>query len=185
MNIGRSTVLESVEDVVEALCDLNYEYIEFPETITETQAKTKSKLPNIVGAMDGTHIHIKAPKDSAVDYFGMYKQHDFVIQAIAHGKGLFLDFAAGYPGSIHDTRVLRNFNIFDRAERGQILRDPFIRIDNFDIGPYLVGDSAYPIAPWLQKPFAESTRVADEVRFNKELSNARVVIKCAFGTLKC
>lgn len=190
MNIGRSTVLESVEDVVEALCDLKNEYIKFPETIAETQAAidtftTKSNLPNIVGAIDGTHIHIKGPKDSAVDYFSRYQQYDFVIQAIADGKGLFLDFAAGYPGSMHDARVLRNSNIFDRAERGQILQGPFIRIDNFDIGPYLVGDSAYPIAPWLQKPFAESTRVADEVRFNKELSNARVVIECAFGTLKC
>ena len=186
----RSTVLESVEDVVEALCDLKNEYIKFPETIAETQAAidtftTKSNLPNIVGAINGTHIHIKGPKDSAVDYFSRYQQYDFVIQAIADGKGLFLDVAAGYPGSMHDAHVLRNSNIFDRAERGQIFQGPFIRIDNFDIGPYLVGDSAYPIAPWLQKPFVQSTRVADEVRFNKELSNAQVVIECAFGTLKC
>ena len=87
MNIGRSTVLESVEDVVEALCDLKNEYIKFPETIAETQAAidtftTKSNLPNIVGAIDGTHIHIKGPKDSAVDYFSRYQQYDFVIQAI-------------------------------------------------------------------------------------------------------
>ena len=84
MNIGRSTVLESVGDVVEALCDLKYECITVPETIAETEAaidtfKTKSSLPNL--AMDRTHIHIKAPKDSAVDYFSRYQQHDFVIQA--------------------------------------------------------------------------------------------------------
>ena len=190
LNIGRSTVLECVQDVVEALVDLKDEYIKFPVTHAETQAAIdtfarKSDLPNVVGAIDGTHIHIKAPKDSAVDYFSRYQQHDFIIQAIADGMGLFLDFAAGYPGCMHDARVLRNSNIFDRAERGEVLHHPIIRIGNSDIGPYLVGDSAYPIAPWLQKPFPEATRVADEVRFNKQLSNARVVIECAFGSLKC
>lgn len=52
------------------------------------------------------------------------------------------------------------------------MQGPFIRIENSDIGPYLVGDSAYPIDPWLQRPFAETTRDADDVQFNKELSMA-------------
>ena len=32
-----------------------------------------SDLPNIAGAIDGTHIKIKAPKESAFDYFSRYK----------------------------------------------------------------------------------------------------------------
>ena len=38
-----------------------------------------SDLTNIVGATEGTHIRIEAPKDSAVDIFSRYQQHDFVV----------------------------------------------------------------------------------------------------------
>ena len=39
------------------------------------------------------------------------------------------------------------------AERGNILQAPVVTIGGRDIRPYLVGDSAYPQAPWLIKPF--------------------------------
>ena len=70
------------------------------ETFTD-----KSRLRNIVEAIDETHIKIISPRDSAVDYFSGNRQHDFIIQAVADGKGLFLDFGAAYPGSLHDARV--------------------------------------------------------------------------------
>ena len=111
-NVGRSTVLEVVQDVVEALFNLKNVYIKFPITEAETRVcietfQDVSDLPNIVGAIDGSHI-IAAPPDSAVDYFSRYQQHDFIVQAIVHGKKRFPDFVSGFPGSMHDARVLRN-----------------------------------------------------------------------------
>lgn len=41
----------------------------------------------------------------------------------------------------------------------------------------LVGDSAYPLSPWLQKPYPEGTGDPAEIRFNKKLSFARVVVE--------
>ncbi|XP_067022925.1 putative nuclease HARBI1 [Acropora muricata] len=133
--------------MVETLYEIRNEYIKFPETEAETVAATGtfaelSELPNIVGAIDGSHVKIKAPKDSAVDYFSRYQQHDFIIQAVVNGLTLFLDFACAYPGSMHDARVLRRSAIFGRAGDG------------------------------------------DEIKFNKELSSARVKVECAFGLLK-
>ena len=188
-NVGKATVIEAVQDVVEALYELRNEYIKFPESEAETRAATEtfeelSELPNIVGAIDGSHVRIKAPKDSAVDYFSRYQQHDFIIQAVVNGQKLFLDFACGYPGSMHDARVLRRIAIFRRAEGGDILTVPTVDINGNEIGPYLVGDSAYPLSPWLMKPYPEGTRDRDEINFNKELSSARVKVECAFGLLK-
>ena len=70
---------------------------------------------------------------------------------------IFQDVEAGYPGSMHDARVLRNSNIFTRVENSEILTGPPVSIGGNDIRPYLVGDSAYPLSNWLIKPFPERT----------------------------
>ena len=107
------------------------------------------------------------------------------MQAVVNGKMIFMDIAAGFPGSMHDARVLRNSMIYEKAEHGDILAaGPIHMVDGNEIQPYLVGDSAYPLSPWLQKPFPEGTRDLDEIQLNEELSSARVQVECAFGILK-
>ena len=65
MNVGKSTVIKAVQDVVESLFDLRNEYIKFPATEQETAAliRTFEEYPdllNIAGAFDGTRIRIEA-----------------------------------------------------------------------------------------------------------------------------
>lgn len=109
-NVGRSTVLEAVQDIVEALFNLRNVYIKFPIAEAETLVcietfQDVSDVPNIVGAIGGSHI-IAAPPDSVVDYFSRYQQHDFIVPAIVDCKKCFLDFASSSAGSMHDARVL-------------------------------------------------------------------------------
>ena len=189
LNVGRTTAIEAVQDVVNQLYELRNHYIKFPVTAAEIAASIEtfaqlSELPNVVGAIEGTHIRINAPRNSAVDYFSRYQSHDFIIQGIADGRKLFLHAAAGYPGSMHDARVLRSTTFYRQAERGEKLHGPTVNIENQEIAPYLVGDSAYPLTQWLQKPYPEGTRDPEEKACNKALSSARVVIECAFGILK-
>lgn len=151
--------------MVEALYELRNEYIKFLETEAEILAaigtfEDLSELPNIVSAIDGSHVRIKEPTDNAVDYFSRYQQHDFIIQAVANGQKLFLDFACGYPGSMHDARVLRRSAVFRKAEQGKILSAPTVHINGNELGPYLVGDSAYPLSPWLMKPYLKIPEIA-------------------------
>lgn len=75
--------------------------------MAETAASIAKFMPlsnplNIAGAIDDTHIKIKAPKDSAVNYFSCYQQHDVVVQAVVNGKRAFMEVTAGFPGSMHD-----------------------------------------------------------------------------------
>lgn len=93
-NVGKSTVIKAVQDIVNGLYELCDEYIKFPETLAEVNTLIATfadltNLPNVVGAIEGSHIRIKAPNDSAPDYFSWYQQHDFIIQAIADGKKIF------------------------------------------------------------------------------------------------
>ena len=135
-NVGKSTVIEAVQDVVGA--ELRDDHIKFPETLAELNASIQSfeelsALPNIVGAIDGSHVRIKAPSDSAADYFSRYQQHDFIIQAVVNGKKVFTDFACGFPGSMHDARVLRGSAIFRRAEQGEIFTAPTVIVGGREI----------------------------------------------------
>lgn len=82
-----------------------------PEVIVTTETFEEiSDLPN-VNAIDNPHIRIQPPPVSAVDYFSRYQQHDIVAQAVGDGRKRFIDISAGYPGSIHDVRALRNTSI--------------------------------------------------------------------------
>ena len=101
-----------------------------------------------------------------------------------NGQKLFLDFSAGFPGSLHDAHVLRNSTLYRRAERDEVLDNPAARVGRREIRPCLLGDSAYPLGRWLQEPFPEATRDRDEIAFNRELTAARVSVECTFGILK-
>ena len=51
--------------------------------------------------------------------------------------------------------------------------------------PLLIADSAYPLLPWLLKPFASNTSLTSEQKnFNYRLSHARIVSENAYGRLK-
>jgi len=72
MNVGKTTAYEAFWDVVDRLHELRREYIKFPTTVAETAAEIAtfqpySDLPNIAGAIDGTHIKIKRPRQSGQD----------------------------------------------------------------------------------------------------------------------
>ena len=76
-----------------------------------------------------------------------------MIQGVADVSFRFPDISAGYPGSIHDARVLRLSNLHREIEQGNWLNRPTRQISGSEIRPLLVGDSAYPLSVWLMKPF--------------------------------
>lgn len=133
---------------------------------------TASQFPNVLGAIDGTHIRIVAPHDHPQVYINRKKFHSIVLQGICASNLQFLHVVAGWPGSVHDARILRN-------------------CDMWDIGPqwcqdnHLIGDGAYPLKRWLLKPFQDNGHLTHiQRRFNYRLSSTRVAIERAFGLLK-
>lgn len=168
--------------------ELRNELIKFPANTEETRSCTEtfpalSNLPNVVGAIGCCHIQIKAPAESAIVYFSRYQQYDFIVQGVVDDRKMFLDFAAGFPGSMHDSRVLRNSTLYRRAEEGEILANPNAQLGSQNIRPYLVGGNTHPLRSWLLKPFPVSIEDQDEIAFNKELSAARLPVECALGVL--
>ena len=126
--------VEAIQDVAEALFELRNELIKFTASTAETRSCTEtflalSNLPNAVGAIGCSHIQIKAHEKSAIGYYSRYQQYDFIVQGVVDIRKMILDFAAGFPGSLHDSRVLRNSTLYRLAEEGEILAsDPLLSL---------------------------------------------------------
>ena len=52
------------------------------------------------------------------------------------------DVATGFPGCMHDARVLQHTALFRMARQGEILSKPSDQINSVTIQPVLLGDGA-------------------------------------------
>ena len=192
--VHKSTVIKFTKMFLKGMIRSRNSYIKFPKTQSDIKKcidsfSGKTELPNVVGAIDGTHVAITKPEsESAVDYFSRKQVHTIVNQAVCDGNLIFISVDAGYPGSIHDSRMLEHSWIFDAAEERGVLDFPItdINIGNTTtkISPYLLGDPAYPCLKWLMKPYEYGTNDSARKKFNYQLSRARSCIERAFGLLK-
>ena len=87
-------------------------FIKFPVdeedvTLAIRRMKSIAGLPNVIGAIDGSHVQIKAPKTCHEDYFNRKQNYSINLQGTVDGTGMFIDVSTGWPGSMHDARVLR------------------------------------------------------------------------------
>ena len=188
---GKSTVIKICEDFMETLIRHKNEFIKFPEDTRDVERATRKMediagFPNTVGAIDGSHITIKAPHINHEDYFNRKQNYSINLQGVVDADGKFIDVSTGWPGSIHDARVLRLSTLHRRAENDVILTEPVKHINGVYVRPLLIGDSAYPQLPWLVGPYPHSRNLTrDQCKFNKILNKTRVIVERAFGKLKC
>ena len=63
-------------------------------------------FPRCFGAIYGSHIPIVAPDESPKDYFNRKGWFSLNIQVLVDSRYRFIDLCIGWPGSVHDARVL-------------------------------------------------------------------------------
>lgn len=148
--------------------------IRFPEKECELKSVASGfKFPGAIGAVDGSHIYVKQCLEHLQDYTNRKMSTSIVLQAACDSKMLFIDVSAGWPGSMHDSRIFHKSNLCKR-------------LANMQLGGYhLLGDSAYALATYMMVPFRDNGRLTNEqVRFNVQHSSSRTVIERAFARLK-
>ena len=95
--VGRSTCCKITHDVCEAILDvLLPEFIKFPCNARLQEIKDGFKimsgLRQCVGAIDGTHIPIIAPKEHHSDYLNRKQFHSIVLQAVVDHNSRYVRF---------------------------------------------------------------------------------------------
>lgn len=188
--VSRTTVCRCVQEFCRAVCTLLVpEQICFPDRQKledmATYFENRWGLPQCVGAIDGSHIPIIAPRDYHCDFFNRKGWHSIILQGVVDGRGLFWNVYTGMAGSLHDARVLRLSALWELVEHGRLYPANKRNVGGVDMGFYVLGDSAYPLQSWLLKPFADNGRLtAEQHIYNKKMCRARVVVENAFGRLK-
>ncbi|KAM7302090.1 putative nuclease HARBI1 [Ixodes scapularis] len=82
---------------------------------------------------------------------------------------------ATFPGSVHDSFVWRM----------SFLREAFLQGHAVRENECLLGDSGYPLEPWLMTPVPGNHAAAtDEARFNRAHRSTRSVVERCIGMLK-
>ena len=187
--VARCTVCIVVHDTCKAIVDfLLKTYIKFPQGDELSRVvegfKSKWGMIQCAGSIDGCHIPVLPPALNHTDYYNRKGRYSKLVQAIVDHNYLFTDVCVGWPGSVHDARVLVNSSVYRKANRKEILCGEPFQHDGI-IPIFLVGDSAYPLTSWIMKPFAHnSTLTTSQRSFNYHLSRAHIVVENAFGRLK-
>ncbi len=148
--------------------------------------KEKWGFPCCAGAIDGTHVPIKAPIENHSDYVNRKSYHSVVMQAVVDSRYMFRDIVVGWPGSVHDARVLSNSKLYDLGTKCELFdSNTKQNILGCQIGPVILGDPAYPLLNWLMKGYPENPNTPYWQRhFNYRLSRARMTVENTFGRWK-
>lgn len=173
--VHRTTVCKIIKSVTEKIILQINNWIQFPTTIESMHAakldwNAKFKIPNTIGAIDCTHIHIPKPKDHGEEYINRKGFTSINVQATCNANEVFTSVDVRLPGSVHDSRVLRTSALYTYMNSGTLTYS-------------ILGDSGYGIHPRLMTPFKNPT--ADKEKYyNKIHAQERVIIERCFGQLK-
>jgi len=140
-------------------------------TKTKEQFYQLSSFPNVLGAIDGTHINIIAPvgiKES--DYINRKNCLSIKVQAVCDSKQMFSNVVVKYHGRVHDSFIWNNCSLKQYFEANEV-------------NGWLLGDSGYPQEIHLMTPFINPNSPSEE-RYNRSHKKSRQIIEKSFGILK-
>ncbi|KAG0421325.1 hypothetical protein HPB47_002776 [Ixodes persulcatus] len=130
--------------------------------------------------VDGTQIAIKGPSENdprftKAAYWCRKNYYALNAMIVCDADLWILNVDATFPGSVHDSFVWRMSFLREAFLQGHFLRED----------ECLLGDSGYPLEPWLLNPVPGNPAVgSDEARFNQAHRSTRSVVERCIGMLK-
>ena len=179
-NMGKSSLFVSFVRVVRALNTIAPEIIKWPSREERQRIRHSFRdiagLPGVIGAIDGTYVPIKAPRDNPETYINRKCFYAITLQVICTPELLFTDCFTGYPSSVSDIRIFRNSDIYE-----EFLNE---NRNYFEIDEFIIGDKAYPNMNWCITPYINRGHLDErQTRFNTVHARSRQVIERAFALL--
>ena len=106
------------------------------------------------------------------------------MMAMVDSKCRFIWGTCGFPGNSHDAIIFQSTQIWSDAREGKLIPQMEKNLNGVLVPPLVVGDSAFPLQPWLMKPYSNALLTPKQRYFNYRLSRARMVTEECYGQLK-
>ena len=120
--ISQPSLSRVLTHVLDGIIRLAPTHIKFPYTPQEQFAIKQdfyaiAGFPNTIGAIDCTHIRIRAPSPEPYPYFNRKGYHSINVQLICDANMNILNAVTRWPGGSHDAFILQNSSVGMRLER--------------------------------------------------------------------
>lgn len=151
------------------------------------QYLSKWNFPNCVGAIDGKHVRLKAPKNSGSLYYNYKEYFSMVLLAVVDANYKFIAIDVGSYGREGDAGIYLKSKIGKKIKNNTFnIPAPKALPRTNNIVPHvIVGDEAFALHENLMKPYPrqQSTHDSTKAVYNYRLSRARRTTENAFGIL--
>ncbi|XP_054843778.1 uncharacterized protein LOC129335367 [Eublepharis macularius] len=142
-------------------------------------------FPHCIGAIDGSHIPICAPGGRPDQYGNRKNFSSILLQGTVDASGRFIDAEVGWSGKNHDAFVFSHSAFCLAMDAGSLVPgNPCLDLDGVLVPPLVIADGAYPMRPWLMKPYGRSAVAEHHRNFDRRLCRARNTVERCFGRLK-
>lgn len=152
-----------------------------------SQFFSKWNFSNCVGAIDGKHIRIKAPKRSGSLYFNYKEYYSIVLLAVVNADCEFTAVDIGSYGREGDASIYLNSKIGKMIKNNTFnIPAPKVIPKTNNVVPHvIVGDEGFALHDNLMKPYPRQQSVHDQSKaiYNYRLSRARRTTENTFGIL--
>uniref|UniRef100_UPI00358FC806 putative nuclease HARBI1 n=1 Tax=Myxine glutinosa TaxID=7769 RepID=UPI00358FC806 len=174
VHISQPSLCRIISQVNNALLPLMGRAVKFPspENIQDIGADFYgiANFPGVMGVIDGTHVWILGPTQHEWRYVNRKNYYSINTQVVMDAQCRFINIVAKWPGSTHDSVILRESALAKRMET---------RMGE----EVLLGDSGYPVRPWLMTPFLNPT-TAIQRRYNRAHKRTRCLVERGIGQWK-
>ncbi|OWM89316.1 protein ALP1-like [Punica granatum] len=190
--LHHSAVSQITWRFVEAMEERGLHHLQWPSTDKDIkQIKYEferiSGLPNCCGAIGITHILMNLPASDPnnTTWLDHQKNHSMVLQGIVDPAMRFRDIVTGWPGKVDASSMFRSSSFYQLCENGKRLNGETLKLNNGSvIGEYMVGDTGFPLLPYLATPYDGDDLSILETEFNRRHFVTNQVAQRAFVRLK-
>jgi hypothetical protein len=180
-------IRETCDAIHEAYVDEVYDLPTTPEGWKEVARGFANRwnFEHCLGAIDGKHVAIKKPKGSGSVNYNYKGFCSIVLMAIVDSDYKFRWMNVGAPGSASDGGIWKGTHLYRKVCEGTagIPAPEPLPGHRTPVPWFFVGDAAFALAPWMQKPYPHRGQTRPERLFNYRLSRARRIVENGFGIL--
>ncbi|KAG8198268.1 hypothetical protein JTE90_021524 [Oedothorax gibbosus] len=178
-----------IQNVCEAIKCLMPKYVSTRSTNTLKRIKDferKWGFPQCAGVLGSIHIPIKISNlfEDATDYINSNGSYSTILQGIVDASYLFWDINVGWPGSVLESRVFTNSQLWLKGQNKNIFPDHNKIMHGVNIPIYVLAGTSYPLSHWVMRPFFNESATNKENVFNDKFIFAYNACEIAFKRLK-